>query len=422
MFSKERSGHEGLIGIPVDKKRKEVLIALQRGLRIRFSDISLLNLALAHRSYTNENKLLLNNERLEFLGDSVLGLVIADQLYRVRGEEKEGYLAKCKAHLVSEKILNQVAQTLTIDAALLIGRGEELSGGREKSAILADTLEAIIGAYYLDSGFKQASGLVLRIFQSEITAVLKGEHSPDYKTLLQEYVQHHFKSYPVYKVTRRSGPEHKQIFWTTAEVRGKSYGPASGLNKKEAEQAVAEVTYRYLVSTDQSDERSHANQRSKVQSKQRAKPQQHSSPSRSVHADTSQQKQQRKSPLSSRRRSAATMDKATTTQNRSATTRPKQDNSRSRGAVTDGGEGGGKAATEGGRRKAANGRGDAGGRWKAVGGRKAAGGDKAATEGGVSKVRRGKVVGDSRAADGRGNAGGRWKKAAKRQPKATQSS
>ena len=223
---------------------------LQRRLGVRFSDVMLLNLSLAHKSYTNEKKLdNLNNERLEFLGDSVLGLVITDQLYRVRPQESEGYLAKCKAHIVSEKTLVQVAQALMIDDFLLIGKGEEMSGGRSKSAILSDVLEAIIGAYYIDSGFALARDFVLRIFAPEVDKVLNDEHSKDYKTMLQEYAQQQFRTYPVYTVIRRNGPEHKQVFWIKVTVKGNTYGPASGLNKKDAEQAVAQIAYQYLIDT-----------------------------------------------------------------------------------------------------------------------------------------------------------------------------
>ena len=244
MFAKRKRAYDHNGRIPLGKDRARILQKFQRVLGIRFSDVSLLNLALAHKSYANENKLVdINNERLELLGDSVLGLVITERLYRVRAKEQEGYLAKCKAHIVSEKTIFTIASALTIDKFVLIGKGEEMSGGRNKSTILCDALEAIIGAYYLDSGLSSASDFVLRIFDTEIAKVLSNTHVKDYKTILQEYVQRHFKSYPKYQITKRSGPEHKQTFWIKVTVRGHVYGPASGLNKKDAEQSVAKIAY-----------------------------------------------------------------------------------------------------------------------------------------------------------------------------------
>jgi len=234
--------------LPLKEGRAKMLHRLQQKLRVRFSNVSLLNLALAHKSYANEHKFVnLNNERLELLGDAVLGLVISDRLYRLCNNKNEGYLAKCKAHIVSEKTVAAISGAMSIDTYLLVGKGEEMSGGRKKTALLCDAMEAIIGAYYLDSGFQKANEMVLRLFNPEIAKVLNNEHAKDYKTMLQEYVQHTFKSYPKYKVVKRSGPEHKQIFWVNVTIEKRTYGPASGLNRKGAEQSVAQVAYLELT-------------------------------------------------------------------------------------------------------------------------------------------------------------------------------
>jgi ribonuclease-3 len=191
----------------------------------------------------NETGLRNNNERLEFLGDAVLGAVTATLLYETLQDRNEGELAKIKSVVVSEDILSGVARELQIDHCLILGRGEELSGGRNKNAILADALEALIGALYLDSGYKAAFTFVSRRIGPEIRRVLDNRHHKDYKSLLQELSQHLYRNYPVYKVVKRSGAEHEQIFWIEVTVNGKSFGPGIGRNKKAAEQEAARIAY-----------------------------------------------------------------------------------------------------------------------------------------------------------------------------------
>lgn len=208
-------------------------------------------MAFCHRSFANEHGGGVgNNERLEFFGDSVLGLIVAEHLYRTLPDRAEGDLAKIKSFVVSEATLSVIARNLRVDNFILIGRGEEFSGGRSKKAILADALEAIIGAYFIDSGLRDTRRFVLRYLVPEIAKVLENRHEKDYKTLLQEYVQQRYKSYPKYVVSKRTGPDHDRVFWMDVEVAGKSYGPGKGSNKKQAEQAAARVAYESIVAGD----------------------------------------------------------------------------------------------------------------------------------------------------------------------------
>ncbi len=226
-------------------ERRQALLQFQRQADIKFHDIDLLDLSLRHRSFTNEDtSQRSNNERLEFLGDAVLGMVVAARLYMMLGDRTEGDLAKIKSVVVSEDILSVLALDLGIDRYLMLGKGEELSGGRTKKAILADALEALIGALYLDSGYRNAEQFVLRIIQPQIDLVKANRHQRDFKTLLQEYAQKQWKTVPKYVLDRKTGPDHDRTFWVSVEVGGVMYGPESGKNKKEAEQAAAGMAWK----------------------------------------------------------------------------------------------------------------------------------------------------------------------------------
>jgi len=232
----------------LEPARKKVLAAFLKTTGIRFKSLELLNLSFMHRSVSNESGHKINNERLEFLGDAILGAVTANLLYRISDDKAEGELARIKSVVVSEDILSAVALELQIDNLLILGRGEELSGGRNKKAILADALEALIGAIYLDSGYKNAFAFVSRFISVEINRVLENRHSQDYKSLLQEFCQKRFKKYPYYRVVKRTGPEHSRLFWVEVEVNGEVYGPSSGRNKKSAEREAAKLAYEGLNS------------------------------------------------------------------------------------------------------------------------------------------------------------------------------
>jgi ribonuclease-3 len=234
----------------VSAGRKKELAAFLKTAGIRFRSFELLNLSFIHRSVANESGLRCNNERLEFLGDSILGAVAATLLYQNLGDKSEGDLAKIKSVVVSENILALIARELHIDTLLILGRGEELSGGRTKSAILADALEALIGALYLDSGYTEVFDFVSRQIGPEIIRVLDNRHHRDYKSLLQEISQHLYRSYPVYHLIKRSGPEHERFFWIEVTVNGKTFGPGTGRNKKTAEQEAARIAYEEIADTE----------------------------------------------------------------------------------------------------------------------------------------------------------------------------
>jgi len=234
----------------ISRERLEALAAFQHSLRFRFKNQSLLNRALTHRSYVNEDpRSLGNNERLEFLGDAVLGMATAARLFKALGDKTEGDLARIKSFVVSEDTLSELAADLGMDALLMVGRGEERSGGRNKKAILADALEAVFGAAYLDSGFEKAQELVLALVNPEIEKVLTDRHRKDYKTLLQEYAQKWHRCYPVYELDKKTGPDHDKTYWIRCSLFGVDYGPASGKTKKDAEQASAAIAYNAILAT-----------------------------------------------------------------------------------------------------------------------------------------------------------------------------
>jgi ribonuclease-3 len=233
-------------GQVIAPERKKQLAAFQKTAGFRFKSLALLNLSFVHKSVSNETGSRLNNERLEFLGDSVLGAACATLLYQKYPEKTEGELAKIKSAAVSEEVLSSVARELRLDAMLLLGKGEELSDGRGKSAILADTLEALIGALYLDSGYKAAFAFVSRYFAPEIDRVAGSDYRRDYKSLLQEFSQRNYRAYPQYRLVKRSGPEHERTFWMEVSVNGAVYGPGTGRNKKSAEQEAAHMAWQAL--------------------------------------------------------------------------------------------------------------------------------------------------------------------------------
>jgi ribonuclease III len=225
-------------------ERKKELQLFERHTGIRFRELEFLNQAFTHRSFANElSETGENNERLEFLGDSVLGLVVSQYLYETLPDQPEGELARIKSFVVSEASLSEIARGLRVDNFILIGKGEEYSGGRSKKAILADCLEAIIGAYYLDSGFPPVERFVHAMLIPEINKVLENRHAKDYKTLLQEYVQKRMKTYPKYRVVQKTGPDHDKTFWIEVHIGERAFGAGKGKNKKEAEQEAARIAF-----------------------------------------------------------------------------------------------------------------------------------------------------------------------------------
>ncbi len=206
----------------------------------------LLELALTHRSYAYEHGGLLPNERLEFLGDAVLGLVVTDALYRSHPDLAEGELAKLRAAVVNARALAQVARALQLGRWLRLGRGEEVTGGRDKNSILADTMEAVIGAVYLDRGVEAAGVLVRLLFEPLMQAAAREGAALDWKTALQELTAGQGLGVPDYRITE-SGPDHQKSFVAEVHLQGAAYGVGEGGSKKQAEQEAAANAHARLV-------------------------------------------------------------------------------------------------------------------------------------------------------------------------------
>jgi ribonuclease III len=218
------------------------LEALDRALGVSFRDASLREAALTHRSYAFEHGTQTTNERLEFLGDSVLGLVVTDMAYDSFPAMPEGSLAKLRAAIVNMSALADVARSLDLGRIVLLGKGEELSGGRQKASILADALEAVFGAVYLDQGLVVARELIERLFRPRMEAYVRGEGDRDYKTILQEVSSQELRAMPEYRLEER-GPDHEKEFTATVFLAGEALGTGTGRSKKEAEQQAAQEAF-----------------------------------------------------------------------------------------------------------------------------------------------------------------------------------
>ena len=224
---------------------------LESALNYRFGKIDLLQDALTHKSYMSDPRQgrQSNNERLEFLGDTVLGLVIAEHLMSTHPDYPEGTLSKFKGRIVSEPSLAEISRTLDIGSYLRVGKGEELTQGREKSSILADALEAVIAAIYLDGGLAAARSFILTHFKKAIETTVSVASILDYKTDLQEYCQRELEILPQYEIVAQRGPDHQKEFDVQVLIRGRSYGEGSGRSKKEAEQKAAQAALARLART-----------------------------------------------------------------------------------------------------------------------------------------------------------------------------
>lgn len=219
--------------------------ALARVIDVPFDDLGVLDRALTHRSWAFENGSVEPNERLEFLGDSVLALVVTDEIFHAHPEEQEGRLAKVRSAAVKTGSLAQIAREVGLGRFVKLGRGEATSGGRDKDSILADTLEAVIGAVYLDRGFATAYDLVQRLFSVRLADLAEMEAALDYKTSLQELCAARFERLPTYLV-EDEGPDHAKTFTAVVSVDGRELGRGEGRSKKQAEQRAAREAFREL--------------------------------------------------------------------------------------------------------------------------------------------------------------------------------
>jgi len=240
----------------LDYLRKEVialadLAALQQSLGVSFNDPSRLEQALVHSSYINENPgfALTSNERLEFLGDAVLGLVVAEKLYQDFPHSTEGEMTKLRAALVRGSTLARIARTIKLDDYLYLGKGEEASGGRRKPANLAGALEAVIAAIFLDQGSTTTREVILRLFNEELQKVASQGAGVDYKSQLQELIQAREQQTPAYQLVEAMGPDHDRRFTVEVRVGDTVLGRGSGKSKKMAETEAARAALEQL-STD----------------------------------------------------------------------------------------------------------------------------------------------------------------------------
>jgi len=226
---------------------------LQQQIAVIFHDIRLLERALTHKSYANENRLTEDNERMEFLGDSVLNLVVSELLMNALPGASEGELSRIRAAVVSEPSLAAVAREIGLGEFLRVGRGEEQTGGRDKDSLLADSLEALVASLYLDGGIDRAGAFINRFFKDTIDRVRTAGGTADHKTELQEICQERLKTLPEYRVASESGPDHRKEFTIELSIRGEVYGRGIGRNKKEAEQRAAKEALERLRSQGSGD-------------------------------------------------------------------------------------------------------------------------------------------------------------------------
>lgn len=218
----------------------EILTTVQEDIHYRFGQVKLLELALAHSSWANEQgRPDMSNERLEFLGDAVLELAVSEELFRRFPTADEGRLTSVRAKMVRERTLAEVARGLGLPPFLLLGRGEEAQGGRERDSILADLVEAVIGAVFLDGGFAAARDCVLHLLEGRWPEDARLPASKDYKSRLQEVTQEKYKARPVYHLISSQGPEHTKVFTVRLDLPGGQSTEGEGGSLKKAEQQAA---------------------------------------------------------------------------------------------------------------------------------------------------------------------------------------
>lgn len=216
---------------------------LEEKISYTFTDRDLLENAVTHSSYIKEhNRGSRSNERLEFLGDAFFDAIIGEELYKIFPQKEEGFLSRVRASLVCEKSLAKAARKLELGRYILMGNGEDKSGGRDRESILADTMEAVIGAVYLDGGFEAVKASVLDIFREAIDDAVNGKFIiTDYKTALQEKLQHEGITDIKYVLIKETGPDHDKTFKVQLEVNGRPETTGEGKSKKQAEQNAAEA-------------------------------------------------------------------------------------------------------------------------------------------------------------------------------------
>jgi len=232
----------------MEKERKKALKTLQKKFHYRFRDLELLDQGLRHKSFAHEDhdSEYLDNERMEFLGDAVLDLIVGHLLMERYPEFSEGDLSKRRAAAVNTNRLSKMARDLSLGEYLLLGKGEEMTRGREKNSILAGSLEAVMAAVYLDGGFKKAFKVISGLFSPYLAAEEKEAVHLDFKTKLQEISQETFRAAPRYLLAKEFGPDHDKVFGVKVMIGKKVAGFGAGKSKKEAEQQAARKTLEKL--------------------------------------------------------------------------------------------------------------------------------------------------------------------------------
>ncbi|HVN67896.1 MAG TPA: ribonuclease III [Candidatus Sulfotelmatobacter sp.] len=226
-------------------ERAKLLEELEKKIGVSFLNKNLLNQSLTHSSYGNENNRP-DNERLEFLGDAVLKLVISEYLYNKFPQHAEGELTKIRAAVISDETLAKVGKNSELGDYLLLSANEKKSGGQKRKSNVANTVEALIGAIYLDNGLGKARDLIVEFLREEVEMVSRAGYIRDFKSALQEYTQKRKWDLPHYHVIRESGPKHRRVFWMEVNIKGKRFGVGRGANKKEAEQKAAALALKQL--------------------------------------------------------------------------------------------------------------------------------------------------------------------------------
>lgn len=225
-----------------DERRRNLANFLQRfGIEPLPDTLEKVEQALTHKSHAYENQLRYDNERLEFLGDAVIGLLTAEHVFRRFGQAPEGELTKRKGRMVSRTLLGRRAREMGFSQVVLLGRGEEQSGGRQRPALLGSALEAVVGALYLSQGWEVAARFVRQHILEPLDKIALAAHMNDYKSQLQEIVQKRFKITPEYRLVRAVGPDHDRRFFVEVYVRGEKWGEGWGKRKKAAENEAARV-------------------------------------------------------------------------------------------------------------------------------------------------------------------------------------
>ena len=242
------SHHSSHTSLPEAALHQHDFAPLEEALHYVFQDKSLLSTALIHSSWANENACDVHNERLEFLGDAVLEVNISHELYERFPHEREGGMTRMRSRLVSEGKLAELARSLHLGDYLYLGRGEEAQGGRERAALLADAMEAVLGAVYLDGGHDKAARLVARLYEGQWPDPASARKGKDYKTRLQEVTQAEFRALPVYIPLASSGPEHARTFEVCLELPDGNSFTARSTSLKRAEQEAARQALEWYAS------------------------------------------------------------------------------------------------------------------------------------------------------------------------------